>query len=219
VRRRPLLLLLTLAALAALVALPSLAAADGDPPSDVLITNSLYTPVSQKISPPVLQELQTTIREANAGGFKVRVALVLDTTDLGAVPQMLGHPVKYVKLLASELVYAWKGAVVAVQPTGVAVQNVEPLAPAQTLADSVAVAQPASADALAEAANTTIQKLAAEKSTITFTADGSAGSSASSSSSTFSTSRILGGVLIVVLILLFVGQMVIRRRQRAKPGS
>jgi hypothetical protein len=211
VRRRLLLLLLTLVALAAL---PSFAVADGDPASDVLIANTLYTPVAQKISPPVLAELQTTIREANAGGFKVRVALILDRTDLGAVPQLFGEPVKYVKLLASELVYAWKGAVVAVQPSGVGVQNVEPLAPAQKLADSVAVAKPASADALAEAANTTIRKLAAEDS-VTFTAGGST----SSKDSTDSTTRILGGVLIVVLILLFIGQIVIRRRARAKPGS
>jgi hypothetical protein len=216
VRRLPLLLVL-LATLA--VALPPTGAlADGDPASDVLIANTLYTPVAQKISPPVLRQLQGTIEQANAGGFEVRVALILDRTDLGAVPQLFGHPVKYVKLLSAELFYAWKGAIIAVQPSGIGVQNIDPLSPAQSLADTIAIASPATADGLARAANDAIRKLAGEDSTVTFTADGSPAGS-TSSSSTFTARNILGAVLIVVLILLFIGQIIVRRRKRAAPGA
>jgi hypothetical protein len=212
VRRLPLILVL-LAALAVATA-PSSALADGDPASDVLISNTLYTPVAQKISPPVLQQLQRTIEQANAGGFKVRVALILDRTDLGAVPQLFGHPVKYVKLLSGELYYVWKGAIVAVQPSGIGVQNIKPLAPAQAVADTIVITNPSTADGLAQAANETIRKLASEDGKVTFTADGTAGAS-TSSSSTFTAGNILTGVLVVVLILLFVGQIILRRRKRA----
>lgn len=211
-RRLPLLLVL-LAALA--VALPpSGALADGDPASDVLIANTLYTPVAEKISPPVLRQLQSTIAQANAGGFKVRVALILDRTDLGAVPQLFGHPVKYVKLLSAELFYAWKGAIIAVQPSGIGVQNIEPLAPAQSVADAIPVTAPSTADGLALAANDAVRKLAGKDRTITFTADGTP-AAGTSSSSLFTARNILGAVLVVVLILLFIGQLIVRRRTRA----
>jgi hypothetical protein len=216
--RRPLLLLVLLAALAGALA-PSGALADGDPASDVLITSSLYTPVAQKISAPVLQQLQRTIQQANAGGFKVRVALILDRTDLGAVPQLFGHPAQYAKLLSSELYYSWKGALVAVQPSGIGVQNIKPLAPAQDVADTMVITDPSTADGLARAADDTIRKLAGESGKITFTAEGTPSASSSSSSSTFSSTHILSGVLIVVLILLFIGQIIVRRRQRAARDS
>ena len=135
-------LLALLVALAAVAAVPASALADGDPASDVLIQSTLYTPVAQTISPPVLQQLQRTIEQANAGGFHVRVALILDRSDLGAVPQLFGHPASYVKLLSAELFYVWKGAVIAVQPAGVGVANIKPLAPAQAAADTIKAAWP-----------------------------------------------------------------------------
>jgi hypothetical protein len=221
VRRLP--LYLVLLAAAAVVLPPAGALADGDPPSDVLITNQLYTPVTQKISAPVLAELKSTIDQANKGGFKVRVALVLDANDLGSVPQLLGHPVEYVKLLSGELYYSWKGAIVAVQPTGIGVQNIKPLAPAQALADTIAIKNPRTADGLAQAATEAIRKLAGQDDNITFTTAAgtpvAGSSSSSSSSSTFSATNILTGVLIVVLILLFVGQIIVRRRKRATPDA
>ena len=103
-------LLALVVAFAAVAAVPAGALADGDPASDVLIQGTLYTPVAQKISPPVLQQ----------------------------VPQLFGHPKSYVKLLSAELFYVWKGAVIAVQPAGVGVANIKPLAPAQAAADTSA---------------------------------------------------------------------------------
>lgn len=217
VRRLSLLLMLVGALAVALW--PSTALADGDPASDVLIMSSVYTPVAQKVSAPVLKQLESTIAQADAGGFNVRVALILDRTDLGAVPQLFGHPVQYSKLLSAELYYSWKGALIAVQPSGIGVQNIKPLAPAQAAADAMVIANPSTADGLAQAATATIRKLANQGHTITFTADGTPAAVAASSSSTFSTTHILGGVLIVVLILLFIGQIIVRRRQRAARDS
>jgi hypothetical protein len=216
---RRLSLLLVLLVVLGITLAPTAALADGDPASDVLITSTVYTPVAQKVSAPVLQQLQSTIEQATKGGFDVRVALILDRTDLGAVPQLFGRPVQYVKLLSAELYYAWKGPLIAVQPSGIGVQNIKPLGPAQAVADTVVITNPSTADGLAQAATATIRKLAGQDGKITFTTAGTATAAGPSSSSTFSATRILGGVLIVVLILLFIGQIIVRRRERAARGS
>ena len=199
-----------LTVLAALVA-PWAARADGDPASDTLLIQPLYTPVSQKISPDVLKALNATIASANAAGFKVRVALILDRTDLGAVPQLFGHPQQYVHLLAGELYYGWKGGIIAVQPSGIGVRNVKPLAPAQALVNGIAVARPATADSLAIAATTAIRKLAATQG-ITL-AGGSATVPAKASSSSSTTTIAI--VAVVAVLGLIGGLLVLLRRRRS----
>jgi hypothetical protein len=188
------------------------ARADGDPASDVLLVKPLYTPVAQKISPPVLKQLQSTIRSADASGFKIRVALILDRTDLGAVPQLFGHPVEYVQLLASELIYGWTGAVIAVQPSGIGVRNVKPLPPAQKLVDSIEVAAPASSDGLARAAISAIRKLAAAEGHSV----GGATAPADTSSSSSSKGTIAVAAAVVVVAVLLVGGALVARRRRAR---
>jgi hypothetical protein len=215
VRAGPRPVLIALALLAALALhVPGTARADGDPASDQLIFKTLYTPVSEKISPPVLRQLQATIAGANAAGVKVRVALILDRSDLGAVPQLLGHPLEYAHLLAGELTFAWKGGIVAVQPGGIGVRNFTPLAPAQKVADGVAIARPVTADSLAIAADTTIRRLAARAGTTL--AGGSASPGASSGSGT-STTWIIGGVALAVLVLAGAGIAALRLRRRPAP--
>jgi hypothetical protein len=185
------------------------ARADGDPASDILLVSSLYTPVGQKISPPVMKQLQGTIRSADASGFKIRVALILDRTDLGAVPELLGHPKEYVHLLSSELVYGWTGALIAVEPSGIGVRNVKPLSPAQKLVDGIKVATPATSDGLARAAISAIRKLAV--------ADGHpvGGPVASPTKSSSSSMRpiAVGGAVTAVAVLLIGGSLVARRRR------
>ncbi len=214
-RLRPIVLAVAaLALLAALVA-PWAARADGDPASDTLLIQPLYTPVSQKISPDVLKTLDATIASANTAGFKVRVALILDRTDLGAVPQLFGHPLQYVHLLAGELYYGWKGGIVAVQPSGIGVRNFKPLAPAQALVNGIAIAKPATADSLAIAATAAIRKLAAKQG---FTlAAGSATAPATAGSSS-STTTILG-IAVAVVVLLGLLAVVLLRRRRSSTTS
>jgi hypothetical protein len=208
-------LLLLLVALAALTLVPSSSLADGDPASDVLLASTIYTPVAQKISPPVLQQLQRTLVQADAAGFRVRVALILDRTDLGAVPQLYGHPAKYVKLLAAELYYAWKDTVIAVQPSGIGVQNIEPLAPAQKLADSIHVARPATADALAGAADTAIRRLAAQKG-VRLDASGGSSSGASAGRGHRSTTPYVIGALVIAILAVALAVQLNRRMKRAR---
>jgi MYXO-CTERM domain-containing protein len=212
-RLRPILFAVAaLALLAALVA-PWAARADGDPASDTLLIQPLYTPVSQKISPDVLKTLDTTIASANTAGFKVRVALILDRTDLGAVPQLFGHPLQYVHLLAGELYFGWKGGIIAVQPSGIGVRNMKPLAPAQAVVNGIAIAKPATADSLAIAATTAIRKLAAKRGITLAAGPTTAPSKSGSSSST--TTIVIVAVVVVVLLALLAGLLVLRRRRSA----
>jgi hypothetical protein len=209
-RLRPIVLAVAALALVAALVAPWAARADGDPASDTLLIQPLYTPVSQKISPDVLKTLNATIASANTAGFKVRVALILDRTDLGAVPQLFGHPLQYVHLLAGELYFGWKGGIVAVQPSGIGVRNMKPLAPAQALVNGIKVAKPATADSLAIAATTAVRKLAAARG-ITLAAGPATAPSKSGSSS--STTIIVIVVVVVVLLGLLAGLLVLRRRR------
>jgi hypothetical protein len=217
VRARPKLLLPILAALALVLGSSASSAwADGDPASDILLTQALYTPVAQKISAPVSVRLVQTIAAYNDAGFKIRVALILDRTDLGAVPQLFGQPDNYVQLLSSELFYGWKGGIIAVQPAGIGVRNIKPLGEAKTIVAAIKVAQPASADTLALAAITAIRKLGSAHGVAAFTSNGTTTVKKTSSGSS-TTKTLLGVVLAIVLVLLLVGQIYLRRKRRAAP--
>jgi hypothetical protein len=218
VRLRPKLLLSLLAALALVLTAAPGALADGDPASDVLITQTLYTPVAQKISPPLLAQLRTTITAYNAAGFPIRVALILDRTDLGAVPQLFGQPDNYVQLLSGELYYSWKHTIVAVQPSGVGVRNIKPLADAKTIVAGIKVAQPATADTLAQAAITAIRKLGSAHGIALFTSNGTTTVKKTSSGSS-TTKTLLGVVLAIVLVGLLAGQIYLRRQRRNAPPA
>src|SRR5206468_7275344 len=71
-----------LVALLALLA-PAAARANGDPASDVLLTNQVFVPFEAPISKQAAQELRATVAEANKKGFKIRVAVIAFTGDLG----------------------------------------------------------------------------------------------------------------------------------------
>ncbi|HEY1478539.1 MAG TPA: hypothetical protein VGF46_00835 [Gaiellales bacterium] len=180
------------------------ALADGDPASDTLIFHSLYAPVAQPISATPLAQLQAAIKAADASGFEVRVALILDRTDLGAYPQLLGHPVHYAKLLAYEDGFAWKDALVVVQPSGIAVGNIAPLAPAQRLVGTIPLTRPATSDSLAREATVAIRSLAAQS-----------GHPITGSGRPW---RWIVAGAGVALLLLGVAYAVVRRRARARAG-
>ena len=81
------------------LALPGAARANGDPASDILLQQKVYLPV-QRVSPPTANRLQAVVREANAKGYPIRVALIEDANDLGTVPDLLNQPQKYADFLA-----------------------------------------------------------------------------------------------------------------------
>ncbi len=97
--RRILVLLLVLGA-----ALPAGALADGDPASDVLLSQDVFLPYAPNtVSKPVEQALATTVERAKEKGFPVKVALIAEPRDLGSVAQLFPAPQRYADLLTQEI--------------------------------------------------------------------------------------------------------------------
>jgi hypothetical protein len=81
---------------------PVTAHADGDPASDVLISDDLFVPYEQP-SQEQVGKLRGVIAASRKGGQPVRVAVIHSPRDLGAVANLFGHPQEYANLLATEL--------------------------------------------------------------------------------------------------------------------
>lgn len=111
-----------LAFLAALVVAFGAAApaawADGDPASDVLTYQRVYWPTTSHISDESADRLRQAVDDAAKDGYKVRVALIADQFDLGAVGALWKKPQDYSKFLAQELTNWNTDWVLIVMPDG-----------------------------------------------------------------------------------------------------
>jgi hypothetical protein len=144
-----------LLAVAALLA-PAAARADGDPPSDFLLTQPLYVPLEVKPPPASIAQLTAILNDAKAKGYEVRVALVATKADLGAVPSLFGKPQIYARFLHQEIRFVYKGPLLIVMPSGVGYH--EQTARGSTLL--VSWPEPSTQPDLAQAAVPLVQLLA-----------------------------------------------------------
>jgi len=122
------------AAVALAFAHPQAASADGDPPSDILISEEVYFAYQPKASAVVAQALRTTLKRTRAAGYRLRVAIVGTPIDLGSVPELFGKPQQYADFLAPEIAFQYKGALLVVMPAGYGIHNAGKKA-AQALTD------------------------------------------------------------------------------------
>jgi hypothetical protein len=106
-----------LVALAALLAAPA-ARADGDPASDYLIGQKVFFPYDLKVSPAAQQQLVSLVDEANRAGFKIRVAMIWSSYDLGSITGLWRKPQTYARFLAAELRYIYRDRLLVVMPNG-----------------------------------------------------------------------------------------------------
>jgi hypothetical protein len=109
-------------AVAITITLPALARADGDPASDVLLGQDVFTGYGQ-VSAKVQDELDSVTTSAARAGYPVRIALIAGKGDLGSVPQEFGHPAKYAYFLDYEISTAVSGVVLVVMPKGFGVAS------------------------------------------------------------------------------------------------
>jgi hypothetical protein len=77
--------------------------ADGDPASDVLLTEDVFFPYSPPVSQRLKTALERVLKDARKAGYPMKVALINTEADLGAYPQLFNQPTKYSDLLAREL--------------------------------------------------------------------------------------------------------------------
>jgi hypothetical protein len=116
--RRPSFALLLLALLATALVAASASRADGDPASDVLYTGSVFFPYGTDISPAAQHALLETVAKAGRAGYPIRVALIGQQADLGAVSSLWGKPKQYARFLDAELRYVYHGSLLVVMPAG-----------------------------------------------------------------------------------------------------
>lgn len=111
-------LLPVLAVIAAVALVPSQARADGDPASDVLLLQDVYLPYPPGIPADLGRTITDLLKTTRKAGFPVKVAIIADPKDLGAVPQFFGRPQSYAPFLQSEIAFNSKKPLLVVMPSG-----------------------------------------------------------------------------------------------------
>jgi hypothetical protein len=77
--------------------------ADGDPASDVLLTQDIFFPYAPPVSQRLKTALERVVKAARKAGYPMKVALINTEADLGAYPQLFNQPSKYTDVLSREL--------------------------------------------------------------------------------------------------------------------
>jgi hypothetical protein len=109
--------LLALALLVTVLAAPA-ARADGDPASDFLLTYQVFYPYYTNTPKATLEQLKSTVADANKRGYTIRVAVITSPYDLGSVSALWHKPRAYAGFLAEELAFVYRGRLLIVSPNG-----------------------------------------------------------------------------------------------------
>ena len=134
------------------------ARADGDPGSDVLVYQDLFTG-SAGLSVPQQLQFSALLKAAARAGFPVRVAIIASPSDLGAVTSLWRNPRAYAKFLGLELSLAYKQRLLVVMPNGLGFSwPKHSTAPAYELLRRISIGS--GGNGLLSAAQTAVQQLA-----------------------------------------------------------
>ena len=186
---------------AALVAVPP-AQANGDPASDVLITQQVFIPFEAPISSSAKDELIKTVAAANERGYKIRVAVIAFTGDLGTAVSLWRHPQSYSKFLGSELAFVYRNRLLISMPSGFGFYHGrKPVAKETAVLARIPPGK--TPTALTESTTQAVRALAA--------ADGVVLPKISTGSSAWRDRTIIAGVGLLVLLVLFVPARWLRR--------
>lgn len=152
-----------LALLATVVAagtLPSAARADGDPASDYLLTQKVFFPFDAKFPAQQQAEFAGLVEAANRAGFKIRIALIASSYDMGSVTSLYRRPRTYAHFLGEEISFVYKQRLLVVMPNGFGFNwPKHPMAPAYAVLAKIPI-DPGSTGLL-DAARMAVQRLTA----------------------------------------------------------
>ena len=206
-RRAAVLLALLLAA----AAVAGSARADGDPASDYLLSQQVFFPFSVKYPESKQQELAALVKDANDRGYKIRVALIANKSDLGAVTSLWGQPRTYAHFLGQELAFLYKGPLLIVMPAGLGFNHTKHTSTAE-YAVLRKVPKPQGPAGLIDTAEVAVQALAAAHGVTV------APQAVSGGGRSYGTIGVIAGALAVILgaaaIVLW-----LRRRRNFSPAS
>jgi hypothetical protein len=210
--------LIMLAALAAVLAAapaalgPTPALADADPASDTLLVAPVFYPYQPPTSPALAKALEGALRELRAKGLDLKVAIIDDPTDLGAVTNLYGMPQKYADFLDMEISFNTNQPLLVVMYAGYGVSNAGP----QGMLNGLAPDAGHQADGLARSAITAVQRIATANGKPIAAPALSAlpASSGSRGGSAGGTSPLLTfGAPVLLVVLVAAGAALLRRRQ------
>jgi cytochrome oxidase Cu insertion factor (SCO1/SenC/PrrC family) len=111
-------LALAAAAVMTLVLAP-VALGDGDPASDVLVSQAAFVPSDTGATHRQNAQLLSVLRAAQRAGFPVRVAIIPDSYDLGSVTALWRRPRDYARFLGIELADVYRQRLLVVMPNGI----------------------------------------------------------------------------------------------------
>jgi hypothetical protein len=196
---------------AAALAPPPGALANGDPPSDVLLTADVYPP-AEPASPALVRGLQAAARRAKAAGYPAKVAVVQSQIDLGNLAQAFGRPQQYADYLASDLRnhpdnVPPEFALLVVMPAGAGIAGKAFVTDERKAARTINVRSGATSNELVRAATAALEKMAS--------AGGHPIGGAGASKRGGSGAGVIIGVLGGLLALTAVAVLAARARRRA----
>ena len=102
----------------AVVTPAGLARADGDPASDVLVSQNAFVPSDASTTAGEQARLEAVLVAAARDGYPIRVALIASSSDLGSVTALWRQPQNYAHFLWQELSFAVHAPVLVVMPGG-----------------------------------------------------------------------------------------------------
>jgi cytochrome c biogenesis protein CcmG, thiol:disulfide interchange protein DsbE len=103
---------------ALLLALPSVALADGDPGSDVLVYQTSFLPAADQLTPAQQIEVTQLLGATAKAGAPVRIAVIPKANFLGTVTELWRQPQAYANYLGSELADTYSGRLLVIMPNG-----------------------------------------------------------------------------------------------------
>lgn len=116
--------MLTLVLGAGLAALSvSHAAADADPASDVLLGSPAFFPYQPAVSSGLQSQLLRELSKLRKRGLNLKVAIIESPIDLGAIPNMFGHPRAYAAFLDREISFNQPQPLLVVMPAGFGISH------------------------------------------------------------------------------------------------
>jgi hypothetical protein len=145
----------------ALVLAPQ-ALADGDPASDILAPAE--TRVYMTLAAPnasLEQQLAKTTQAVTDAGLPIKVAVIGNKTDLGAVPQLWAKPQTYARFLGSELRFIYKDTLLVVMPQGFGINGPYPQPKALAALQGIDPRKDPTAQGLTDSADRALRALAA----------------------------------------------------------
>ncbi len=81
----------------------SVAFADVDPASDVLLLQNVFVPYQPPVCSQLKDQLKSLTDKTDRAGYPLKVAVIGSRNDLGGAPQYFGRPADYAKFLGQEL--------------------------------------------------------------------------------------------------------------------